>query len=68
MYTPDGRNVGRYAAYEDALGVKTVAWSPTGKLLAIGSYDQKVRGIRLQSGVQASACETVHTGARREWC
>lgn len=25
------------------LGVKTVAWSPTGQFLAIGSYDEKVK-------------------------
>jgi hypothetical protein len=29
--------------YDDALGVKSVSWSPSGQLLSIGSYDQKVR-------------------------
>jgi WD40 repeat protein len=42
MYTPDGRCVGRHAVYEDALGVKSVAWDPAGRYLAVGSYDQKV--------------------------
>ena len=29
--------------YEDALGVKCVSWSPSGQLLSIGSYDEKLR-------------------------
>ena len=32
-----------YSAYDDALGIKTVRWSPTGQLLAVGSFDQKLR-------------------------
>ncbi|KAF6773666.1 hypothetical protein AHF37_06936 [Paragonimus kellicotti] len=42
----DGRCLHSYCAYEpgqDLLGVKSVCWSPTGQLLAIGSYDQKCR-------------------------
>ena len=42
LYSPDGRRVAYYSAYDDALGVKGVAWSPSSQFLAIGSYDQKV--------------------------
>jgi WD40 repeat protein len=43
VYQPDGRELAVHSAYEHALGVKTVAWSPSAQLLAVGSYDQKVR-------------------------
>ena len=43
LYSIDGRLVATYSAYEYALGVKCVQWSPTSQFLAIGSYDQKVR-------------------------
>lgn len=36
----DGKCLTCYRAYSDALGIKTVAWSPSGQLLAVGSYDQ----------------------------
>lgn len=39
----DGTPLARYRAYEDALGVKSVAWAPSGQLLAVGSYDQARR-------------------------
>ena len=43
LYSMDGRCVATYSAYENALGVKSLAWSPTGQFLAVGSYDQRVR-------------------------
>lgn len=43
LYQPDGRELAVYSAYDNALGVKAVAWSPSSQLLAVGSYDQKVR-------------------------
>lgn len=43
LYSMDGRHVATYSAYDDALGVKCVQWSPSSQFLAIGSYDQKVR-------------------------
>ncbi|XP_048751589.2 WD repeat-containing protein WRAP73-like [Ostrea edulis] len=43
LYTLDGRCVSKFSAYENALGIKSLAWSPTGQFLALGSYDEKVR-------------------------
>ncbi|XP_076472326.1 WD repeat-containing protein WRAP73-like [Babylonia areolata] len=43
MYALDGRMLGSYSAYDSALGVKTVAWSPSSQLLLIGSFDEKIR-------------------------
>ncbi|EMS65817.1 WD repeat-containing protein WRAP73 [Triticum urartu] len=43
IYSPDGRCLFKYSAYESGLGVKTVGWSPCGQFLAVGSYDQSVR-------------------------
>lgn len=42
IYSPDGRLLGQYSAYDDALGIKAVKWSPSSQFLAIGSYDEKV--------------------------
>ena len=36
----DGSCLTAHRAYGNALGVKAVAWAPTGQLLALGSYDQ----------------------------
>lgn len=44
-YSPEGRRLGRFQAYEGALGIKMVRWSPSGQFVAIGSYDQKARII-----------------------
>ena len=43
MYTMDGHCLATYSAYDHALGVKTVTWSPSGQFLAIGSFDEKLR-------------------------
>ncbi|TXG70541.1 hypothetical protein EZV62_005476 [Acer yangbiense] len=43
IYSPDGRCLSKYQAYESGLGVKSVSWSPCGQFLAVGSYDQMLR-------------------------
>jgi len=43
LYRPDGTRLSKYVAYEHALGIKSTSWSPSGQLLAIGSYDESVR-------------------------
>ncbi|XP_015577553.1 WD repeat-containing protein WRAP73 isoform X4 [Ricinus communis] len=43
IYSPDGRCLFKYQAYESGLGVKCVSWSPCGHFLAVGSYDQMFR-------------------------
>lgn len=43
LYSLDGRCLSVYSAYDHALGVKCVRWSPTSQFLAIGSFDQKLR-------------------------
>ena len=39
----DGRLVWDYSAYEHQLGVRSCAWSPDGRLVAVASYDNRVR-------------------------
>eukprot|EP00903_Cladosiphon_okamuranus_P005994 g5914.t1 len=43
FYSLAGKLVGRLEAYAHALGVKSLAWSPDGTLLSVGSYDQCAR-------------------------
>lgn len=43
IYSPDGRCLAKYQAYESGLGVKSVSWSPCSQFLAVGSYDQMLR-------------------------
>ncbi|XP_022100629.1 WD repeat-containing protein WRAP73-like isoform X1 [Acanthaster planci] len=43
LYSVDGRCLATFKAYDYALGIKSIAWSPSSQFLAIGSFDQKVR-------------------------
>eukprot|EP01083_Nonionella_stella_P148816 471752_1 len=43
VYSPDGRKLASYVAYENALGIKSVAWSPSSQFLSVGSYDECAR-------------------------
>ena len=38
--TPQGEILTVYSAYPNALGIKSVEWSPSGQMLAVGSFDQ----------------------------
>ena len=42
LYSLDGRCLARYSAYDLALGVKSLAWSPSSQFLSLGSFDKKV--------------------------
>jgi WD40 repeat protein len=43
VYNVSGQCISKFQPQKWSLGVKTLNWSPSGQLLAIGSYDQKVR-------------------------
>jgi len=43
VYTPRGREVFAYSAYDNAMGISSVQWAPNDKYLAVGSYDDRVR-------------------------
>ncbi|XP_065842538.1 WD repeat-containing protein WRAP73-like [Oscarella lobularis] len=43
IYSIDGRRVAYFSAYQYALGIKSIGWSPSSQFLAVGSYDQKIR-------------------------
>jgi WD40 repeat protein len=40
VYTPAGHLVASYSAYDNAIGIRCMSWSPSGQLLSVGSYDQ----------------------------
>lgn len=40
VYSAEGHCLASYSAYNEALGIRGVSWSPSDQLLAIGSYDQ----------------------------
>mmetsp|Transcript_15976 Transcript_15976/g.29209 ORF Transcript_15976/g.29209 Transcript_15976/m.29209 type:complete len:554 (-) Transcript_15976:128-1789(-) len=62
VYCPaNGDLMGRYSAYENALGVRCMAWSPDGASLAVGSYDQVCRV--LDSASWRPVAEFEHPGA-----
>ncbi|KAJ3011799.1 UNVERIFIED_CONTAM: WD repeat-containing protein wrap73 [Siphonaria sp. JEL0065] len=45
IYSPDGRLVSSYSAYDTGLGIKSANWSPSAQFLAVGSFDEKLRLI-----------------------
>ncbi len=48
IYNIDGHCVNKFQPQKWTLGVKTAEWLPSGQLLAIGSFDQKVLIFRLR--------------------
>lgn len=59
VYTETGQCVANFTAYSDALGIRSVNWSPPGDVISIGSYDQARR--RTYSGRVSSASFCVQT-------
>jgi WD40 repeat protein len=43
IYSPEGRMLCKYQAYENAPGIKILVWHPSNRFLAVGSYDQTLR-------------------------
>lgn len=43
LYSVNGSLLGKYEAYEHALGLKSMAWSSSGQFLALGSFDNHLR-------------------------
>ncbi|XP_065061599.1 WD repeat-containing protein WRAP73-like [Rhopilema esculentum] len=43
LYAMNGRIISSYSAYDFALGIKAVTWSPSSQFLVIASYDQSIR-------------------------
>ena len=66
IYSPDGRCLFKYQAYESGLGVKTVSWSPCGQFLAVGSYDQMLRAMNHLTWKMFA--EFMHVSAIRSPC
>ena len=73
MYTASGEIVGQYEAYQSALGIRSFCFfRPTGQrltittakssaqLMAIGSYDGKVRLLSIRSWQPAFVLPLVH--------
>jgi WD40 repeat protein len=42
VYNTEGMCLNKFQPQKWSLGVKVVNWSPSGQLLAVGGYDQKV--------------------------
>ena len=58
LYSVDERCLATFKAYEYALGIKSIAWSPSSQFLAIGSFDQKVSSPMLQKSSISQASKT----------
>ena len=56
LYTPAGELLQTYRPYDNALGVKTVAWHPDSHLLALGSYDERVRMLNSITWQRIAEC------------
>ena len=56
LYTAAGEHLQTFRPYENALGVKTVAWHPHGHLLALGSYDERARLLNSLTWQRIAEC------------
>jgi len=60
VYSPStGELIARHQAYENALGIKSMGWSPCGGFVAFGSYDEMCRIVSHVSW--KSVCECDHS-------
>lgn len=57
IYTAAGEHLQSYRPYDDALGVKSFGWSPGGEVLAIGSYDERMRVLNYVTWQRIAECE-----------
>lgn len=57
LYSAEGEQLACFRPYENALGVKTVAWHPTGLMLALGSYDERARLLNSLTWQRLAECE-----------
>ncbi|CAM9735982.1 unnamed protein product, partial [Hapterophycus canaliculatus] len=64
FYSLAGDLVGRLEAYQHALGVKSMAWSPDGTLLSVGSYDQCARLVSPVTWKAVAVLRHVHPKAQ----
>lgn len=62
IYSAEGELLQTYQAYENALGIKCVGWHPRGELLAIGSYDERLRVLNSLTWTRVAEC--THPSAR----
>lgn len=60
FYTLTGQLLARLEPYSNALGARSMAWSPDGTLLAVGSYDQCARLISPVNWKPAAVLRHVH--------
>ena len=56
IYTPDGQHLQTFRPYDNALGVKSLAWHPHSHLLAVGSYDEKCRLLNSLTWQRLAEC------------
>ncbi len=57
-YCPSsGQLLGRFSAYDNALGARAMSWAPAGDLLAVGSFDGTARVLCSASWRPVLTCE-----------
>jgi WD40 repeat protein len=56
LYTASGEHLQTYRPYENALGIKTVAWHPHAHMLALGSYDERARLLNSLTWQRIAEC------------
>jgi len=51
LYSSAGELLQQFSAYANALGIKSVSWSPSGDLMCVGSYDGMARVMNTHTWV-----------------